>query len=84
MNLKTIGFNLFVTLSTSIVFAQLQVSSWIRIKLPTAIQTSQFDIGFANGCEITTILYALKFGPVAWHLAYSNILEIQIFKKSNL
>lgn len=70
---------IFILLFALIGFSQLafaieqSASDWVRISIPPNRQTSQLDAGYTMGCMITTMLYALKFGPSNWKAAYEAI-----------
>lgn len=60
-------------LLTHTVLANPSPSLWTQIALPNERQTSQIDAGYPMGCEITSIFYALKFGPTEWLSVYKSI-----------
>lgn len=63
-------FTIFGTKSS---FANSNPLPWIRLETSGLIQSSQVDAGYPMGCVITSMLYALKFGPEEWHKAYEEI-----------
>jgi len=46
---------------------------WVKIKIPGSTQITQIEAGYPMGCELTSILYALKFGPQEYQQAYEKI-----------
>lgn len=70
---------IYIFLFAFAVFTQFAVafeqaeSEWTRISMPSTQQMSQMDAGYPMGCMITTMLYALKFGPSDWKTAYHAI-----------
>ena len=70
-------FALFCASFSVIASAQIRpdgvLSGWLELDIPSARQTSQIDAGYPMGCQMTAIVYALKFGPSEWRSAYSAI-----------
>lgn len=74
MKIATVISNFIALILLShVVLANPSSSSWIQITSPRERQTSQVEAGYPMGCEITSIFYALKFGPTEWQAAYKNI-----------
>lgn len=73
MKLKFAVFSLLSIFLTLAVHAEPIQNVWTLIELPQDRQTSQVEAGYPMGCEITSMFYALKFGPTDWQLAYKNI-----------
>ena len=63
------SFALFVTLITSFTVAA-DALSLTQIVTPDDAQTTQIVAGLPMGCQITAMLYALKFGPASWRASY--------------
>lgn len=51
----------------------IQAKQWTNLEVPVVLQTSQIDAGYPMGCEITAILYTLKFGPYKYKKSYEEI-----------
>jgi hypothetical protein len=73
MKLVSAIFSTLTILFTLSAMAEPVEPSWIKIVLPSGRQTSQIEAGYPTGCELTSILYSLKFGPAEWRSAYSEI-----------
>ncbi|MEN0060391.1 MAG: hypothetical protein AAGB31_16240, partial [Bdellovibrio sp.] len=48
-------------------------SDWVKVEIPKSVQTSQLDAGLPMGCLLTSMMYALKYGPEEYKKAYKNI-----------
>jgi len=70
---------IFVILSTSLTFADEKLP--IHLAIPSDGQTTQIEAGYPMGCQITSLVYALKFGPSSWQKAYQSISGVTDIQK---
>jgi hypothetical protein len=49
------------------------LGAWVNVETPKKSMATQLEAGYPNGCGITSMLYALKLGPINYRQSYEKI-----------